>query len=94
MCFLLRETNFRDVPKTGLNQLWRTTVMHSSPSGRTRLLQLALSLIVLLIATSTYAQTSTRLSGTVVDGQGKGVGNAIVTVRGGTSKTTRADANG
>ena len=70
--------------------------MHSSSSGRKRLLQFALSFLVLFFGTLTHAQgASAKLSGTVVDGQGKAVANALVTVRGeGISKTTRADANG
>ena len=70
--------------------------MHSSSSGRKRLLQFALSFLVLLFGTLTHAQgTSAKLSGTVIDGQGKAVANALVTVKGaGISKTTRADASG
>jgi len=70
--------------------------MHSFSSGRRRLLQLALSVFFLLLSTLAQAQDAgARLSGTVVDGQGKAIANALVTVKGrGTTKTTRADANG
>ncbi|WP_348265322.1 TonB-dependent receptor [Telmatobacter sp. DSM 110680] len=69
--------------------------MHSSPSGRTRLLQLALSLFMLIFVALAHAQDGAKLTGTVIDGQGKGVGNALVTVKGGgVTRTARADANG
>ena len=70
--------------------------MHSFSSGRTRLSQLALSFLVLLLGALAHAQgAASRLSGTVVDTQGKAIANALVTAKGaGTTKTTRADANG
>ncbi len=70
--------------------------MHSSPSGRKRLLQLTLSVLALFFGTLAYAQSAgSKLSGTVVDTQGKAIANALVAAKGaGTTKTTRADANG
>jgi iron complex outermembrane receptor protein len=70
--------------------------MHSSSSGRRRLLRITLPLLALFFSALLHAQsTGSRISGTVVDTQGKAIANALVTVKtGGTSKTTRADANG
>jgi iron complex outermembrane recepter protein len=70
--------------------------MHSSSSGRRRLLRITLPLLALFFSALLNAQsTGSRISGTVVDTQGKAIANALVTVNtGGTSKTTRADANG
>ena len=55
-----------------------------------------LVLVVLFLGSAVNAQSvEPKLSGTVVDGQGKAVVGALVTVKGaGTSKNTRADANG
>jgi iron complex outermembrane receptor protein len=70
--------------------------MHSFSSGRKRLSQLALSLLVLTFGALAHAQgAGSKLTGTVVDTQGKAIANALVTAKGaGTTKTTRADANG
>ena len=70
--------------------------MHSFSSGRKRLLQLALPVFISLLSTLAHAQDAgARLSGTVVDGQGKAIANALVTAKGsGTTKSTHADANG
>ena len=61
-----------------------------------RLLKLALSVLVMFVGALAHAQdAASRISGTVIDGQGRAVGSALVTVKGGgVSKTTRADANG
>ncbi len=70
--------------------------MHSFSSTRMRLLKLALSVLVMFVGALAHAQdAASRISGTVIDGQGRAVGSALVTVKGGgLSKTTRADANG
>jgi iron complex outermembrane receptor protein len=63
-----------------------------------RLLALALSLIVLLFGAPLHAQaTGSKLSGTIVDAQGKGVVDATVTVKNGATavvKITRTDGSG
>jgi iron complex outermembrane receptor protein len=66
--------------------------------GRIRLLALALSVIVLLFGAPLHAQaTGSKLDGTIVDAQGKGVVNATVTVKNaatGAVKTTHTDGSG
>jgi iron complex outermembrane receptor protein len=76
--------------------LWRIIVIHSLSSRRTRLLQLAVSVLVVVFGSFGYAQgAGSKLSGTVVDGQGKAIGNALVTIKSEkTTKTTRVNANG
>jgi iron complex outermembrane receptor protein len=67
-------------------------------SGRIRLFALALSVLVLLFGVTLHAQsTDSKLTGTIVDVQGKGVANATVTAKNGATgavKTTRTDASG
>lgn len=70
--------------------------MHLFSSGRKRLLQLALLVFISLLSTLAHPQDAgARISGTVLDGQGKAIANALITVKGrDTTKTTRADTNG
>ena len=71
---------------------------HSIASGRERLIALALSVLVLFVAAPLHAQAkASTLDGTILDVQGKGVVNAVVTVKNdatGAVKTTHTDANG
>ena len=58
--------------------------MHSFSSGRKRLLQLALSVFISLLSTLAHAQDAgARLSGTVVDGQGKAIERRATDARAG-----------
>ncbi|MGD0890915.1 MAG: TonB-dependent receptor [Terracidiphilus sp.] len=67
-------------------------------SRRIRLFTFALSVLILLFAASLHSQTtSSKLDGTIVDVQGKGVANATVTAKNeatGALKTTRSDTSG
>ncbi len=76
---------------------WRFIVTHSFASGRRRLTEIAAVILVLFLGAVLNAQTAgSKLEGTIVDGQGKAVANATITVKSATGavKTTRADANG
>jgi iron complex outermembrane recepter protein len=67
-------------------------------SGRIRLFAFALAVFVLLCASTLHAQaTGSKLDGTIVDVQGKGVVNATVTLKNeatGSIKTTHTDPAG
>jgi iron complex outermembrane receptor protein len=73
-------------------------VTHIFVSGRIRLFAVALSVLVLLCGATLHAQaTGSKLDGTIIDVQGKGVVNATVTVKNGATgafKTTHTDAAG
>ena len=70
--------------------------MHSLSGRRMRLFKLALLVLVAFFGALAYAQDAgSRINGTVTDAQGKAIGHALVSVKGGgVSKTTRADASG